>query len=43
MDEIRAVVARQIHEHRCDCVKIMATGGVRTAGTNPAEAAFSQV
>ena len=41
-DAIRAVVRRQIvAPTRADLVKVMATGGVRTAGTNPAEAAFT--
>ena len=38
--EIRAVVARQIG-NCVDWVKVMATGGVRTAGSNPAASAFS--
>ena len=38
---IRDVVARQL-KSRVDVVKVMATGGVRTPGTNPAEAVFSQ-
>ncbi|KAL1526708.1 hypothetical protein AB1Y20_015408 [Prymnesium parvum] len=38
--EVRAVIARQA-ERGCDLIKVMATGGVRTAGTNPADAAFT--
>jgi imidazolonepropionase-like amidohydrolase len=38
--EIRLVVQRQA-ERGCDLVKVMATGGVRTPGTNPADAAFT--
>ena len=36
---VRSKVSRGVG---ADCIKIMATGGVRTAGTNPAEAAFSE-
>ena len=41
-EAIRRVAQRQLQPPTsCDVVKIMATGGVRTAGTNPAEAAFT--
>ena len=39
--DIEQVAARQ-HERGADLIKVMATGGVRTAGTNPAEAVFTQ-
>ena len=40
---IRDVIRTQLAEPiSVDVVKIMATGGVRTAGTNPAESAFSE-
>ncbi len=38
-DEIRAVVARQV-EHAVDWIKVMATGGVITKGTNPGDPQF---
>ena len=40
LSHLLQVVQRQA-ERGCDLIKVMATGGVRTAGTNPAEAAFS--
>ena len=39
--QIRSVIERQVRSG-ADLIKIMATGGVRTPGTNPAESAFSQ-
>jgi len=42
VDAVRRVAQRQLRAPTsADVVKIMATGGVRTAGTNPAEAAFT--
>jgi imidazolonepropionase-like amidohydrolase len=40
-DEMRAVVRRQV-EHGADWIKIMATGGVLTKGTTPADSQFEQ-
>ncbi len=40
-DELRAVVRRQV-EHGADWIKIMATGGVLTKGTTPADSQFEQ-
>ncbi len=37
--EIRAVIARQV-ERRADWIKVMATGGITTKGTNPGDAQF---
>lgn len=39
-DEMRDAVARQV-DHGADCIKVMATGGVITKGTNVREAQFS--
>ena len=42
-EEIREVARRQLRPPiNADVIKIMATGGVRTAGTNPSEAAFTR-
>ncbi len=38
-DEIRSVIARQV-EHDADWIKLMATGGVITKGTNPGDPQF---
>ncbi len=38
-EEIRAVIARQV-EHAADWIKVMATGGVTTKGTNPGTPQF---
>jgi len=38
---VRAVVRRQV-EHGTDLIKVMATGGVLTAGTKPSDAQFEQ-
>ena len=40
-DDVRAVVRRQV-ERGADLIKVMATGGVLTAGTNPSDAQFEQ-
>jgi imidazolonepropionase-like amidohydrolase len=40
-DEARAVVRRQV-ERGADLIKVMATGGVLTAGTKPSDAQFEQ-
>lgn len=39
--EMRAVVTRQV-DRGADLIKVMATGGVRTAGTSPAVAQYTQ-
>ncbi len=40
-DEVREVVRRQV-AHGTDLIKVMATGGVLTAGTKPSDAQFEQ-
>ena len=40
-DEVRAVVRRQV-ERGADLIKVMATGGVLTAGTKPSDSQFEQ-
>jgi len=40
-DELRAVVRRQV-EHGADWIKVMATGGVLTRGTTPAQSQFDE-
>ena len=40
-DQIRTVIHRQV-EHGADWIKVMATGGVLTRGTTPADSQFGQ-
>lgn len=41
VEEAKAVIARQ-HAHRVDLIKLMATGGMQTPGSQPKDAQFDQ-